>query len=86
MQKQIKKRIENLAIKQSVENNFLCLVEEVGEISKDLFENKLEHAALECVDTIVAALGVFYSLGGTDEKLKERLERSVTKWENYYKQ
>lgn len=85
MQKQIKKRIEKLAKAQDISTNFYCLVEEVGEISKDLFENKLEHAALECVDTIVAALGVFYSLGGTDEKLKARLERSVTKWEEHYK-
>lgn len=82
MQKGIKKRIEKLAKAQSISTNFFCLVEEVGEISKDLFENKLQHAQLECVDTIVATLGVFYSLGGTEEVLKQRLERSVKKWED----
>lgn len=85
MQKKTKKKIEQLAIKQSVENNFLCLVEEVGEVSKDIFENKLEHAQLECIDVVIAALGTFYSLGGTEEVLQNRLKRSVDKWENHYK-
>jgi hypothetical protein len=56
------------------------MAEEVGEVSKDLRKGNIPHAQLECIDVVVAALGTFYALGGSDETLRARWDRSNNKW------
>ena len=56
------------------------ITEEVGEIAQDLDKNNLEHARLECVDVIVAAMGMYVQLGGDELELKERWNRGLNKW------
>lgn len=56
------------------------LTEEVGEIAMDLVDGDKTHGKLECVDAAVAALGLYFALGGTKEELKKRTRRQLKKW------
>ncbi len=56
------------------------LTEEVGEVAMDLVDGDLEHGRLECIDTAVAALGLYFALGGTKDELKARTKRQLKKW------
>lgn len=57
------------------------LMEEVGELAKDLVEGKLEHAREEAVDVLITAVSCFYSLGGTEDLMDRVLSKQLKKWE-----
>ncbi len=56
------------------------IVEEVGELAKDLVEGDLGHARQESLDVAIAAIGTFYALGGTDKYMEKHVGKQVRKW------
>jgi NTP pyrophosphatase (non-canonical NTP hydrolase) len=77
------------ATEESIEERFLCLVEEVGEVAaarlielgrknKPLKESSKE----EAVDCIITSLSIYYGLGGDDNHLLEYMEKKLNGWRN----
>lgn len=56
------------------------IVEEVGELAKDLAEGDLRHAKQEALDVAIASLGSYYALGGTDKYMEKHVEKQTKKW------
>lgn len=84
------KKIVDKDVDATVEDYLLCLMEETGEISRTILENKgvkkkknrqtLKH---EVVDAILCSLGLYLKLAaeGFDDKFTQIAEEKMSKWE-----
>lgn len=76
------KRIKRLGESCCIQEHFPHFIEEVGEVAKDIAEGNLNHCKKELVDTFIALMAMYSSLGGTKKEFYDRLERSISKWES----
>lgn len=60
--------------------SFAFIVEEVGELSKDLTDRNYSHAKQEALDIAIAALGTYYRLGGSDSAGARHITKQIKKW------
>lgn len=85
MYKDIKKIVER--DRATVDEYYLYISEEIGEIAQALLVDKKlkrrklkEPAYSECVDVIVATLGLFIKLGGTEKEFNKIFKKKSGKW------
>lgn len=84
MKKKHLDKIKKLVTIWRDENKFkdvAYIMEEAGELAKDILEGDLEHAKSEAVDVVITGLGAFYSLGGVNSEMDKILTKQLRKWE-----
>ena len=86
-------RLQQIVDKDSeatVEDYLLCLMEEIGEISRTILENKgikkkknRQSIKAEAVDAILCSLGLYLKLSekGFDDIFTEIADEKMSKWE-----
>lgn len=85
------KSIEKTAPRDLAASNladfFMYAVEEVGEIAECIStakghkrKNIKEPTHIECVDAIIATLGLYFVCGGKRKELAEIMDRKSSKW------
>lgn len=75
-------KIEKLAKSESsnIFRGLAYITEELGELAKDLLENKNVHAKQEALYIVLASLGVYYQVGGSNKFLKRHFDKQIKKW------
>jgi NTP pyrophosphatase (non-canonical NTP hydrolase) len=76
------KTVKRLAKQQEVFFHLAALMEEAGEVAKDLMDKDYDHAQEECVDCFVCVLALYSKLEGKPKNFYKWFKKAVDKWEN----